>query len=568
MAAETEAPARGRAAAPRDLTPAGVARVQRRTLRLLVGTQIVGGVGVAIGIAVGALLAARMAGTSASGLAGSAAVVGAALLAIPATYLMRTGGRRAGLAFAYLVGGLGALAIVAAAVLDWVPLLFAGIFLFGGGNTANLQARYAAVDLAEPARRGRQLSLVVWATTVGAVAGPNLAQPTDRALAALSAPLSTAGSGPPEYVGPYLFSALAFAAAAAAIAIALRPDPLLTARALETRALETRALDAQVLEARGLEARTLDASASDPRALDTEILDGHASDAHALDAHALDARSPDARDLEARALEARALDAHALDARSPDARDLEARALEARALEARALDARVPGAGEPAALGSVTGEPAAVAVIGRGSWRRAVRIVARTPGARLGMAAVAVGHLVMVAVMVMTPVHLEHMHPQADVLQLVGVVLSLHIAGMFALSPVVGLLTDRLGRRPVILGGIGVLLAACAVAGTAGHRTPMLAAGLTLLGLGWSATMVAGSTLLSESVPVADRPGAQSLSDVVMGLAGAAAGAVSGFVVDTAGYPTLNLMAAIATVPLVALTLRRGAGERKGTACG
>ncbi|HEU4423671.1 MAG TPA: MFS transporter [Pilimelia sp.] len=408
--------------------------VQRRTLRLLVCTQIVGGVGVAIGISVGALLAAEMAGTRASGFAGSAAVVGAALLAIPATRLMRTGGRRPALAFAYLIGAVGALVVVMGAALGLVPLLFLGIFLFGGGTTANLLARYAAVDLADPARRARQLSLVVWATTVGAVAGPNLAPVTDGAVAEL-------GLGLREYAGPYLFSAVAFGTAAVAIVALLRPDPLLTARTLAAR--ETGA------------------------------------------------------------------------------------------------------AGEPPA-----------AVTHRGVWRRAARVVAGIPGARLGMAAVAVGHLVMVAVMVMTPVHLGESHSHADVLRIVGIVLSLHIAGMFALSPVVGLLADRLGRRPVILGGVGLLLAACAIAGTAGHDTARLAIGLALLGLGWSGTMVAGSTLLSESVPVDDRPAAQSLSDLMMGLAGAAAGAVSGFVVDLSGYPTLNLLAAIATVPLVALALR------------
>jgi MFS family permease len=89
--------------------------------------------------------------------------------------------------------------------------------------------------------------------------------------------------------------------------------------------------------------------------------------------------------------------------------------------------------------------------------------------------------------------------------------------------------------------------------------------GLALLGLGWSGTMVAGSTLLSESVPVEVRPAAQGLSDLVMGLAGASAGALSGFVVQLAGYPVLNLLAAIATVPLIALALRpvpAGAGTK------
>ncbi|WP_174528764.1 MFS transporter, partial [Micromonospora maritima] len=196
----------------------------------------------------------------------------------------------------------------------------------------------------------------------------------------------------------------------------------------------------------------------------------------------------------------------------------------------------------------------------RGGMVAAWRTVRRRPAARLGIAAVAVGHLVMVAVMSMTPVHLGEWHSDADVLSVVGVVLSLHIAGMYALSPVAGWLTDRLGRRQVILGGAALLLAACAVAGTAGHHTPPLAVGLALLGLGWSGTMVAGSTLLSESVPTADRPGAQGLSDLLMGLAGAGAAAVSGFVMEAVGYPTLTVLAAVAVVPLVALALRGTGG--------
>ncbi|WP_194823552.1 MFS transporter, partial [Micromonospora sp. S-DT3-3-22] len=193
----------------------------------------------------------------------------------------------------------------------------------------------------------------------------------------------------------------------------------------------------------------------------------------------------------------------------------------------------------------------------RAGMRAAWRVVRGRPAARLGIAAVAVGHLVMVAVMAMTPVRLGESHSDADVLRVVGIVLSLHIAGMYAFSPVVGWLTDRWGRRAVILVGVGTLLAACAVAGTAGHHTPRLSVGLALLGLGWSATMVAGSTLLSEAVPSRVRPSVQGLSDLTMGLAGAGAAAASGFVMRVAGYPTLTLLAAIAVVPLVALALRR-----------
>src|SRR5690606_6364089 len=101
------------------------------------------------------------------------------------------------------------------------PLAIAGMFLFGGGTAANLQARYTAVDLAEPAPRGRDLSIVVWATTIGAMAGPNLAAPSDGLLR---------DYGVPALSGPFVFSAAAFTVAALLLMAMLRPDPLLLAR--------------------------------------------------------------------------------------------------------------------------------------------------------------------------------------------------------------------------------------------------------------------------------------------------------------------------------------------------
>ncbi len=209
--------------APRTVARPDVASIQRRTLRLLFTTQIIGGIGVTIGIAVGALLAARIAGTAVAGVAQSAGVVGAALLAVPVTRIMARHGRRPGLVLAYSVGAVGGLLVVLAAATRWVPLLFLGMLLFGGGTAANLQARYTAVDLAEPARRGRQLSLIVWATTIGAVAAPNFAALADRV---------TTGWGLPPLAGPFAFSAAAFVLAAVVLLGLLRPDPLLTARRL------------------------------------------------------------------------------------------------------------------------------------------------------------------------------------------------------------------------------------------------------------------------------------------------------------------------------------------------
>jgi MFS family permease len=160
--------------------------------------------------------------------------------------------------------------------------------------------------------------------------------------------------------------------------------------------------------------------------------------------------------------------------------------------------------------------------------------------------------------MTMTPVHIRSAgHDAAHTLRIVGVVLSAHVAGMFAFAPVFGWLTDRIGRRPVVALGIVLLLVACGVAGIAGHEPARLTTAMTLLGLGWSGTMVAGSTLLSEGVPAELRPSAQGLSDLMMGLAGATAGALSGVIVEGWGYPTLAVLAGFATLPLAVLLLGR-----------
>jgi MFS family permease len=402
--------------------------VQRRTLRLLFATQIISGIGVTIGSSVGALLAAELAGTSVSGLAQSAAVVGSALLALPATWIVQRRGRRPSLAASYLIAAIGAVLIVVAATRGAIAPLFIGFFLFGGATAAGLQARYAAVDLAPAAARGRHLSLIVWATTIGAVAGPQFAAFAGAALD---------GYGVPTLAGPFVVSALFFVLAASALMLVMRPDPALLARQAGARPIPE----------------------SSPR--------------------------------------------------------------------------------HPVGM------------------RAALRAVAAHPSARLGVAAMAVGHLVMVGVMAMTPVHIRGAgHDAAHTLRIVGVVLSVHIVGMYAFSPAVGWLTDRFGARPVIVGGIVLLLTACALAGTAGHDSARLAIALTVLGLGWSSTMVSGSTLLSESIQVELRASAQGLSDAIMGLAGASAGATSGVIVAGWGYPMLAVFAALAAAPMIVPAMR------------
>lgn len=398
--------------------------VQRRTLRLLFLTQVISGIGIAIAGSVGALLAAEIAGIRVSGVVQSVLVIGAALFAVPATAIVQRRGRRPSLAAGYLVASVGAIIIVTAATRGSAPLLFAGFFLLGGASAANLQARYAAVDLAPAAVRGRHLSLIVWATTLGAVIGPNLAAFAGKSLE---------GYGVPTLAGPFVFSAMLFALATLLLVLGLRPDPAVVARS----------------------------AIGNP---------GVAADAHHL------------------------------------------------------------------------------------GVRAALPVVMSQASARLGVSAMAIGNMVMIGVMAMTPVHIRGAgHDAAETLRVVGVVLSFHIAGMFAFSPVFGWLTDRLGRRPVILAGVALLLTACALAGSAGHEPARLASGLMTLGLGWSATIVAGSTLLSDSVSGELRVAAQGLADLTMGLAGAFAGAISGVIVEGWGYPTLTLLAALATGPLVVL---------------
>ena len=205
----------------RILSAPAIEVVQRRTVRTLVGSQMLGGVGVSSGIAVASLMAEQILGSpDLAGLANTSQVLGSALLSVPVARLMAARGRRVGLVTAYLTGILGAALALAAAVLSSFPLLLVATALFGASTTANSQARYAATDLAAPGRRGRALAVVVWAPTVGAVLGPNLVGPAGRLAQ---------GLGLPPLSGPFLFSRVGFLLAAGVLFVWMRPDPLLMA---------------------------------------------------------------------------------------------------------------------------------------------------------------------------------------------------------------------------------------------------------------------------------------------------------------------------------------------------
>ena len=211
-------------------TPDAVEQLQRRTVRVLLAAQVLAGAGLAAGITVGALLAEDMLGaTSLAGLPSALFTGGSAAAAVGVGRLSQRAGRRPGLATGYAVGAIGGAGVVLAAVVDSVPLLLLSLLLYGSGTATNLMARYSAADLAAPDRRGRAVSSVLFATTLGAVAGPNLVQPMGSVAAAL---------GIRELAGPFILASTAYALAAIAVATSLRPDPLLTARALARQAAD------------------------------------------------------------------------------------------------------------------------------------------------------------------------------------------------------------------------------------------------------------------------------------------------------------------------------------------
>ncbi|GGK39731.1 MFS family permease [Micrococcus flavus] len=326
-----------------------------------------------------------------------------ALSALPLARLALAHGRRTALTAANGLAALGTVGMVLAPVLGSYPLLLAAALLVGLGAAGNLQARFAATDLADDVTRARDLGLVVWSITLGAVAGPNLIGPG----AALARPL-----GLPDTSGPFLLSLAGMLLAVAILQVGLRPDPLTTALRL--------------------------------------------------------------------------------------------------------------GGGPPAP---------------RPRLADGLTVLRRERAVALAVTAVVTAHAVMVAVMSMTPVHLAcvaqdpaspdeapgaahaaqehaahaaqehaaHLDTAPDTFVVIGLVISLHIAGMYALSPVMGHLADRWGRVRLTAAGLGTLVAACLLAGAGRGSVPVVTVGLVLLGLGWSAATVAGSARVSELVRGPDR---------------------------------------------------------------
>lgn len=390
--------------------------LQHKVVRTLAAAQVLSGVGVAGTVAAGSLLVSSITNSETlAGLAQTSAVLGAAALALPLARLTARGGRRLALSVGYSAGVIGSLLAILGGSQRNIFLMLMGTFLVGAAAAAGYQARFAAIDLATDQSRAKQLSFVVWGSTIGAVTGPNLMQPSGNFAENL---------GLPRLVGPYLISAVTLALAAVVIAIFLRPDPYLVANK-------------------------------------ESLKQKH-----------------------------------------------------------------------------------------KGSTKKALTHIRNNPKALFAILSIAIGHVAMVSVMVMTPVHMAHV----DVtLTIIGLVISIHVLGMYAFSPLVGALSDRLGRVRVIQIGVITLLLSTIISGFArADDAYTLGLGLFLLGLGWSCTLIAGSAFLSESVEPTFKASSQGASDLVMNLAGAGGGALAGVIIGTLSYGWLCFAAAI---PVAALGL-------------
>ena len=391
--------------------------LQRRTVKVLALGQALGGFGLGATLSVGALLAVELSGSPAwSGAAATISTLGAATAAIPLANLAYKKGRRIALGSGAFLAIMGATLMIVATYAVSFPIELMALFLLGAGSAVGLQARFAAADIPTGKPKGKDLSMVVWATTLGAVIGPNLIAPGE----ALGLWL-----GMPHLSGPFLFTILAQLLSTTVFWAGLRPDPLLVAR-----------------EIAGL----------------------------------------------------------------PEKR-------------------KNPGV------------------------RGALEVIRSYPIAGFSVLTIALSHMVMVSVMAMTPAHLSS---EGHSLAEVGFTISLHVAGMYAFAPIFGNLSDRLGAKPVIVFGQLIFLTSLAVSGFGQSQFNAVLLGLFLLGLGWSASTVAASALLSESLGTENRSKVQGFSDSLMSLSGAFGGAIAGTILALYTFGGLN---AAALIPVVFIGL-------------
>ncbi|WP_414629832.1 MULTISPECIES: MFS transporter [unclassified Bacillus (in: firmicutes)] len=199
-------------------------QLYKRTLMVVVISQIFGGAGLAAGITVGALLAQQMLGTDAfAGLPSGLFTLGSAGAALIVGRLSQRFGRRSGLAAGFLAGGIGAIGVVISALANSILLLFISLLIYGAGSATNLQARYAGTDLVNSTQRAKAISMAMVSTTFGAVAGPNLVDVMGEFAISM---------GIPALAGPFILAAAAYILAGLVLLILLLPDPFIVAKAI------------------------------------------------------------------------------------------------------------------------------------------------------------------------------------------------------------------------------------------------------------------------------------------------------------------------------------------------
>lgn len=210
-------------------------QLYKRTLIVIVISQIFGGAGLAAGITVGALLAQNMMGTdSVTGIPTALFTLGSAGAALLVGRLSQRFGRRPGLAAGFLAGGIGAIGVVVSSLTNSILLLFISLLIYGAGTATNLQARYAGTDMANPAQRAKAISMAMVSTTFGAVAGPNLVGVMGDFAISI---------GVPALAGPFILAAAAYILAGFVLFMFLRPDPFIVAKAISDARNKTNHLE-------------------------------------------------------------------------------------------------------------------------------------------------------------------------------------------------------------------------------------------------------------------------------------------------------------------------------------
>lgn len=335
-----------------------LAKIQAKTVRTLAIGQALGGFGFGSTLSVGAIMATELSGSAAfSGAAATLSTLGSAFVAIPLANIAARRGRRYALAAGAGLAIFGAIGMILAATFRSFPIELGALFLLGAATAVGLQARFAAADIPTSRPKAKDISIVVWATTLGAVVGPNLIAPGESLGLVM---------GLPHLAGPFVLTIIAQSLSTAFFWFGLKPDPLLLAQ-------------------------------------------------------------------------------------------------------------QISGAGSSS---------------NKKKFREALSVIRSKPIAAFAVVSIALSHMVMVSVMSMTPAHLSgEGHSLADV----GFTISLHVAGMYAFSPVFGVISDKFGARPTILIGQLILLLSLAVSGFGSNEFGLVVTGLFLLGLGWSAGTVAGS---------------------------------------------------------------------------